>query len=118
MVAFMLPKRTPKEAQLHPADDDGNTEERSMDFVGIAFLGITVASFILICSAFTDESKLNEIKWELLAALILFGALFVANERFWAKDPLIPLELATTNGIGLAWLTQILLNLAMFSVSQ
>lgn len=118
MVAIKLPKHTSEEAQLRPAEDGDGPEERSMDFLGIAFLGIAVASFILICSAFTDESWVTQIKWELLTALILFGALFVANEAFWAKDPLMPLKLAATNGIGLAWLTQVLLNIAIFSVSQ
>ncbi|KAJ5552501.1 MFS transporter [Penicillium frequentans] len=118
MVAIKLPKHTPEGAQLRPAEDGKFPEERSMDFFGIAFLGITVALFILICSAFTDESWLNHIKWEILAALILFGALFFGNEVLWAKDPFIPLKLAATNGIDLAWLTQILLNFAICSVSQ
>jgi len=119
MITLKLPKHTSEEAQLRPAQEDGDfSEERSMDFVGIAFLGIAAASFILMCSAFTDESWLNEIKWGLLVALILFGALFIVNEAFWAKDPLIPLELVVTNGIGLVWLTQMLLNIALFGVSQ
>lgn len=89
-----------------------------MDILGILFLGSAVSSFILLCSAFTEKSSLSEIKWELVAALVLFGALFAVDEAFWAKDPLIPPELAVTNGIGIAWTAQTLLNIATFSVSQ
>lgn len=118
MVALKLPKHT-EETQPKTTEGDGHhSKKRRMDILGITFLGSAVSSFILLCSAFTEKSSLNEIKWELVAALILFGALFAIDEAFWAEDPLIPLELAVTNGIGIAWTAQSLLNIATFSVSQ
>ncbi|CEJ60628.1 hypothetical protein PMG11_09197 [Penicillium brasilianum] len=66
--------------------------------------------------AFTEESFLYEKKWELMAALVLFGAFFILDEAFWAEDPWIPLKLAVNNGVGISWAAQVLLQIATFSL--
>lgn len=53
----------------------------------------------------------------LLVVELLSLGLFIVNETFWTKDPLIPLSLMKTNGIGLVYMTQILLCLSFFGVS-
>lgn len=118
VIALKLSKDAP-EAELRNKKMNGHSSEKKrLDILGIIFLGSTVSSFILLCSAFTEESSLSEMKWELLAALVLSGALFILDEAFWAEDPWIPLKLAVTNGVGVAWAVQVLLQIATFSVSQ
>ncbi|KAJ5887874.1 Vacuolar membrane amino acid uptake transporter fnx2 [Penicillium taxi] len=115
MIAWKLPKDSYSKVHQNGAQDC-HLEKRRMDVLGIVLLAGAVSSFILLCSAFTETSTLGRIRWALVAALIIFGVLFVIDEAFWAKDPLIPLDLAATNGIGIAWTAQVLLNIGLFSV--
>jgi MFS family permease len=91
---------------------------RRIDFAGAFLLAATVASFILAV-----ELGGQKLPWTsptvlgLLGAGTACGALFVTAEKYWALEPIFPLELLWHKDVLCAYLVLMLQTAAQFGVS-
>ncbi|KAF1813933.1 MFS general substrate transporter [Eremomyces bilateralis CBS 781.70] len=81
--------------------DDSSKESlwekfRSIDFLGVATLSLTILSSLLIL-----DLGGTMIPWNsplipvLVTGMLLCGGLFIVTEKYWAKQPIFPLSLLT-----------------------
>ena len=90
-----------------------------MDFLGLITFILTMATFLLVLSFAERGFPGNHVViLSLGAACITSGILFIIIEGFVAKEPLIPLGLLRSNGVGVIALVQVLVMLARWSVSM
>jgi MFS family permease len=112
MAAWRLPSQKPEQHEHEQAH-----EKPDFNFLGICLLGATIAATMVLCQLIGDETPgSNTMKTVILAITIILGISFALNERFWSKDPLVPLWLLKTNGIGANYIAQFLIFFAQFGV--
>lgn len=113
MAAWRLPSAT----NLGHSDmkEGGEREDSKPDLnlPGISLLGTVIAAIMGVCQLLSEELPQKDLLMTIaIATVVIGGALFGLNERYWAKTALVPMYLLKTNGIGLAYIAQFL---AMFT---
>ncbi|KAB8216637.1 major facilitator superfamily domain-containing protein [Aspergillus novoparasiticus] len=97
----------------------GESDERSpdLDIPGLCLLMVTIGSIMILCHTLGEpelESRLMQIS--LLVVILISALLFGLNEKYFTKDPLMPLWLLRTNGIGFVFIGQIFILFSEFSL--
>lgn len=92
-------------------DYDYEQQSRAdLNLRGIALLGLSIISLMMIAQALGELRTQSFIELPLLSTLFVGSlALFCINERCWTSTPLVPLQLIKSNGIGAIYLAQLVL---------
>lgn len=122
MAAWKLPsiRRSEDHSESRPVGDNykiPETPRPKLDCLGLGLFSIAVSSLILVCQSMQEQYLSLSLTWIVVTVLIISSVSFILQEIFFAKNPLIPMRLLTTNGIGATFLLQILAMAAMFGVS-
>ena len=93
----------------HRPEERQKSRIRDIDFAGIITLSATIVTLLFLLQAvgMKDESQLVGV-WTLALAFVLSSCIFVATEMFWARKPLIPMNLLVQK-LGAYCLIQILM---------
>jgi hypothetical protein len=107
-----------KNVESHRYDASACTSRiRDLDFLGTGLFVMMMSNFLLVFNLGGQRLPwTHPIVVSLAVGCGLSGIAFVLTEAFWAKQPLIPLSLMRTKGIGLFCLVQIFLMGGRFAV--
>ncbi|CEJ58991.1 hypothetical protein PMG11_07629 [Penicillium brasilianum] len=109
MAAWRLPSASKR--GYSNAKEGGELDESKPDLnlPGICLLGMVIAAIMGVCQLASEELPQKNILMTIsVGTVVVGGVLFCLNERYWTKTALIPLSLLKTNGIGLAYIAQLL----------
>lgn len=118
MAAWRLPSASKR--GYSKAKDGGELDESKPDLnlPGICLLGMVIAAIMGVCQLASEELPQKNILMTIsVGTVVVGGVLFCLNERYWTKTALIPLSLLKTNGIGLAYIAQLLTMFTFCGVS-
>ena len=118
LTAWSLPSKPSKIKKVESPGSPNVLRILDLDFVGTGLFVMMITSFLLFFNLGGQRLPwAHPIVISLAAGCGLSGVAFFLTEAFWAKQPLIPISLLRTNGIGLICLGQILLMCGRLSVS-
>jgi hypothetical protein len=90
---WKLPTKTRK-IDSEEEDSSFSSKIRRVDFIGAIVLASTISALLLALDFATKEGPM----WRALISTLLFlflAVIFWAVERFYAKEPILPIELIT-----------------------
>ena len=118
LTAWSLPSKPSKIKKVESPGSPNVLRILDLDFVGTGLFVMMITSFLLFFNLGGQRLPwAHPIVISLDAGCCLSWVAFFLTEAFWAKQPLIPISLLRTNGIGLICLGQILLMCGRLSVS-
>lgn len=89
----------------------------NLDVLGLFFFTISITAFMFLCRSVAEDSWLNPLTLGSWVVFMISAIAFAFNERAWATDPLIPLWLLRTNGVGVTCLAHALATMSCYAVS-
>ena len=122
IAAWGLSSNVSKEKKLDPYSNHTPTTAAKlsrMDYPGMIAFTLTMSTFLLALSLGGRRFPWDHVVILLLGAVcVASGILFVLIEGLVAKEPLIPLRLLRSNGVGVFCLVQILSFIGRWSVGM
>ena len=95
LIAVILPTEKP-----HIREDTQRSKFARIDFTGATLMTLAILSFL-----FPLEIGGVKVAWSspiiltLLGSGLAFGALFIASQAYWAKEPIMPLDLLSNRDV-------------------
>lgn len=111
--------------KLHVPEADGGSRSsdslrsslKRVDFVGAAFLSVTVLSFLLVLDMGGEKAPwASPIIVSLVGICVAFGVLFYMAEKSWAKEPIFPLQLLSQYDVVTSYLIMAFQNASQTAV--
>lgn len=118
MAALRLPSATNNGHSNTKEEGELDESKPDLNLPGICLLGTVIAAIMGVCELVSEELPQKNILMTIsVGTIVIGGVLFCLNERYWTKTALVPLCLLKTNGIGLAYIAQLLTMFTFCGVS-